>query len=191
MLQRRHREAPGRQLRADRGVQGPAGARSGLRAALPTLGRSQRPRPRSSPERGLSTPSPAPGSSYRKAPRPWEKMISGYPLLQGLKGPFQLTGTLQEPAGKRKPPGKMGDTGSRVLPPQQDPARLPRHPPPQPPHAQGMGSVQSERVPKGRGSPRDGGDVVPTTPLPTATRSRGAYQRRPRWAKSASPTQYS
>lgn len=40
---------------------------------------------------------------YRKAPRPWEKMIRGYPLLRGLKGPFQLTGTLQEPAGRRNP----------------------------------------------------------------------------------------
>lgn len=45
---------------------------------------------------------------YRKAPRPWEKMIRGYPLLRGLKGPFQLTGTLQEPAGRRNPQERGG-----------------------------------------------------------------------------------
>lgn len=121
VLQCRHCETPGCQLRADRGVQGPArepewgGTGSGLRCQ-PKAGPSRamgspghlRPHPGSGPEQGLSTPSPSQVSSYRKAPRPWEKMISGYPLLQGLKGPFQLTGTLQEPVGKRNPPGKGG-----------------------------------------------------------------------------------
>lgn len=54
------------------------------------------------PQGICSTGVPIPAPPYRKAPRPWEKMINGYPLLHGLKGAFQLSGTLQEPAGGNK-----------------------------------------------------------------------------------------
>lgn len=103
-----------------------------------------RPHPGSGPEQGLSTPSPSQVSSYRKAPRPWEKMISGYPLLQGLKGLFQLTGTLQEPVGKRNPQEKGGH-GQRGAAPAAGPRSAPSLPvaSSQLPQAQRMGLVAS------------------------------------------------
>lgn len=169
VLQCRHRETPGCQLRADRGVQGPArepvrGATgSGLRCQ-PKAGPSGamggpghlRPHPGSGPEQGLSTPSPSRGSSYRKAPRPWEKMISGYPLLQGLKGPFQLTGTLQEPAGKRNPPQEKGGHGQWGAGPAAGPHSAPSLPvaSTQLPQAQRMGLVASNPT-KGVGSRKE------------------------------------
>lgn len=44
-------------------------------------------------------------SSYLKPPRPWDKMIKGYPESFVLKGPFQLTGNRQDPGR---------DTGCRL-----------------------------------------------------------------------------
>lgn len=45
-------------------------------------------------------------------------MINGYPLLQVLKGAFQLSGTLQEPVRdkkKKNTPRKIEEMGSKAL----------------------------------------------------------------------------
>lgn len=91
-------------------------------------------------------------------------------MLQGLRGSFQLTGTLQEPAGRRNP-RELGDMDGGLLL-GQEPAQLQlclQHPP-----GTGWGSL---RVPRG----------VP--PSPKAMLSRAEHQRWPR-VTSARPPQY-